>query len=770
MPIHISPRSLVSITLLAWISVLALVSLRVQSDGPYWGIELAAAQAGDGAVVSTIDRHGTAWYYGLRAGDHVLGVGSSNAKAYIGQSVPPVEQLIVIDSSGAQETIRPIVPVARLLALLAIAFTYVGLGAIVHRWSPDVWLGRHFLLFSGSFATAFAALPSAFLGYTWASVFMHGIMTPLVPVTFILFTLYFPKPLPGARRTATLLIAAMAVLLVLSIPEELARDSSTRNATLRTIWTAGNLLGGVAILIARAFSTTQRPYLKPIAVGMAISLTPYLVLSVVPFLWSGRSIVGGDISGLALVVLPVSFAYAILRHHMFALDALLRRVVGRTCAAMVMVLGFGLLWLTLEHVGADQRTAAIIAAVVFALAAPTIWARTQNFLNVSLYPRIDPLHSSRQLFESGNVPEVGAALTRRIRELAPVQWVACFASTDYEFSRSRNGPWHLVATNGAIPSSLPTWVAGKLYNTLPDDVQALPIAHAGLTLGTFLVGPRLNATPLTSRDQLTITQFSRRTAVLLEVALRRDAAERDAQHRTELEQLRKDLASIKSASDRFEFVLRRTQQLLGADEVIAWVPHENGAAHGPARAGESLLTVTAGARVDRDEVLRSELQQLFDERNLSLRNGTAVQRSTEGPLGHLLTFVICDVSRAPLGIVALRNSASFPFTAADEQRAREIAEQVGPWLQSGLAAARSAAPARANGLTRREQEIAALLAQGFTNRKIADHLILAEGTVAKHVEHLREKLGFQSRTQVATWAVQQGLATAPRPEPIGSKT
>jgi len=47
------------------------------------------------------------------------------------------------------------------------------------------------------------------------------------------------------------------------------------------------------------------------------------------------------------------------------------------------------------------------------------------------------------------------------------------------------------------------------------------------------------------------------------------------------------------------------------------------------------------------------------------------------------------------------------------------------------------------------------------NRAIAAALVLSERTVEKHVENILLKLGFQSRAQIAAWAVAQGLVTSP---------
>ncbi|MDV7355186.1 protein kinase [Rhodococcus oxybenzonivorans] len=54
-------------------------------------------------------------------------------------------------------------------------------------------------------------------------------------------------------------------------------------------------------------------------------------------------------------------------------------------------------------------------------------------------------------------------------------------------------------------------------------------------------------------------------------------------------------------------------------------------------------------------------------------------------------------------------------------------------------------------LTRREREVANLVAEGLTNRQIAERLVIAQRTAQGHVEHILSKLGFTSRTQIAAW-------------------
>jgi DNA-binding CsgD family transcriptional regulator len=63
------------------------------------------------------------------------------------------------------------------------------------------------------------------------------------------------------------------------------------------------------------------------------------------------------------------------------------------------------------------------------------------------------------------------------------------------------------------------------------------------------------------------------------------------------------------------------------------------------------------------------------------------------------------------------------------------------------------------GLTTREREVARLVAQGKSNREIADLLVVGNRTVEAHVSGILSKLGFTSRAQIAVWAHEKGLVS-----------
>lgn len=62
-----------------------------------------------------------------------------------------------------------------------------------------------------------------------------------------------------------------------------------------------------------------------------------------------------------------------------------------------------------------------------------------------------------------------------------------------------------------------------------------------------------------------------------------------------------------------------------------------------------------------------------------------------------------------------------------------------------------------DGLTTRQQEVLALLAEGATNSEIAGKLYISPKTVASHRENIMQKLNLHSRTELVKYAIRKGL-------------
>ena len=122
---------------------------------------------------------------------------------------------------------------------------------------------------------------------------------------------------------------------------------------------------------------------------------------------------------------------------------------------------------------------------------------------------------------------------------------------------------------------------------------------------------------------------------------------------------------------------------------------------------------------------------------------------------------MCDRSGAPAYLAeALHHQATALAARAapgDRVRARAVAGESDRLVRAlGMTAftARSAELLRRlgpgdGGLSAREAEVAALVADGLTNRQIAARLVISERTAGNHVAHILTKLGFTSRSQIA---------------------
>jgi len=100
------------------------------------------------------------------------------------------------------------------------------------------------------------------------------------------------------------------------------------------------------------------------------------------------------------------------------------------------------------------------------------------------------------------------------------------------------------------------------------------------------------------------------------------------------------------------------------------------------------------------------------------------------------------------------------FDAAWAEGALMKVGQVVEYASEALNAVLQPRAASADQLSQREREVVALLARGYTNRQIADELVVSGRTVDGHVAHIFAKLGLSTRAQAAVWAVEHQLVPA----------
>jgi DNA-binding NarL/FixJ family response regulator len=80
-----------------------------------------------------------------------------------------------------------------------------------------------------------------------------------------------------------------------------------------------------------------------------------------------------------------------------------------------------------------------------------------------------------------------------------------------------------------------------------------------------------------------------------------------------------------------------------------------------------------------------------------------------------------------------------------------------PLIADFLRRVRQDEPAPEEPLTPREQEVVKLVAEGYTNKQIAETLVISEKTVERHRANILEKLGMRDRVEVTRYAIRRGL-------------
>jgi DNA-binding CsgD family transcriptional regulator len=143
------------------------------------------------------------------------------------------------------------------------------------------------------------------------------------------------------------------------------------------------------------------------------------------------------------------------------------------------------------------------------------------------------------------------------------------------------------------------------------------------------------------------------------------------------------------------------------------------------------------------------------DRDLATAGDVARASGTEGFAVH------ADVERAEM-LVRRAQPGDGDLAGALLAQARPVASRLGmpeflgridaaEATVAAAAAAAAAVPVDPGPLSPRELEVAALVAEGRTNREIAARLYLSERTAQNHVQHILTKLGLGNRTQVAGW-------------------
>lgn len=314
------------------------------------------------------------WSAGVRAGNILLEVdqrpvdadrwlASGDAGTTFKVLDPRTED--TIEGSVADEGVISGVLTAS-LELAGLAFMVVGsLVYMGSRASPTV-LAFAAMCFAGAIALAVAPADGQY--QPWAKL-VSSVSVNWVPTFFLGFFFLFSRSLSGSlSRYFPLPLLSGALALALNVLYVLA---VTRVDSIFTIARLGalahlalGLLLGVALLL-RSYqsisSLVDRERLRVMVMGTALSIVPFAVFSILPSVVSVSPLVRPEVSVLGVVLIPLSFAYAIMRHQLLEIRRLVHRGVAYFMISAAVLVLYGLTVAGLRVVGEEQLASSALA-------------------------------------------------------------------------------------------------------------------------------------------------------------------------------------------------------------------------------------------------------------------------------------------------------------------------------------------------------------------------------------------------------------------------
>lgn len=657
----------------SWLGLLAIVivmglgvgSLFSLQAGPSWGVSLASVRGR--IFVSAVKTGSIGDSAGVRPGDFILRLDGRNPANSVQGQLVGVSRLTWQDTQGVtHHSQAPNPSTAFLLALEVASLIFAALGGIVYRWSPDPIIRVAFLLFGLTVAVVLETSPPADLGYQWAFA-VSSVGAILAATAFCLFAAAFPHTLRVYRRLAAVVLAG-TISLSGAILWFVLSDTYFPSwfDTALWAWFAVQLLTGVALLAIRAIQPSTRGRLIPVMIGCAVGIAPIVFLSAIPYLLTGSYIVRAEYAAAGAVAIPIGFTYAILRHHLFGLDALVRRfLLGVTevgCVALLVILA----WSSVTRAGGGAP-AVLVGALLLGIAIPTIVPRFRLGVDALLYPRVARARHGLDLTQPNGLPELGGQLTRVARDVVPVQWAMVIlrgSRAGETLDRNTQGRARVIGAAGDAPrpgSESLDWSSARvqLPGAANQNYTAIPLANGENVFGALLVGPRLDDSPLSGLDLEAFQLLVARSVVPIEAALLREQAEEEERYREGLSRFARALAVAGSPRDILEIVCQQGHSLLDTTTCGIWVRSENGPA--------TLVTSSGDPRL-----LPAECPSVESEEPRPFGQGATGVEAVGG--GSVLTFALGGSAQLAATGVLVRAGNLGEFGPRDLRRLAEVIE------------------------------------------------------------------------------------------------
>lgn len=458
---HVRARRMVFIVaaILLYLPAVGISIAALISGNHYWGLDATRINTSGAWLVTWSDR-GLSNDYNIQVGDQIL-----KANGNTPQNLDEINYANTLQTLPADSKTPRLIqwqPPNGLDTILSLSWFVIGLvslllGVLVFLHATQRALAARFFLLWVGLAIASSLVPATSFGNLLAvhiaDALFIGPSTGLL-VSFLWRLLFPPAPSVApaavnrqgeeqeqqARTTQRLWVPeVMAVTGMLVAAFFLSASAWMQTDLLRASLTAASIQTTLAIsvslflILRKSLShhpSVARERARTLLGGMIFGLTPILILTVIPGVFSVPALVPGTISSLPIVALPLSFGYAILRRDLLRLDSLIRN----TTLALLGLIGMAVaaVLLTQVLILLPPTPAIILGLVAGAVLTPLIWAGARWLTEAWLFPQV---RQYRKLIAQGESSErTGLDPLRLVGQLIgevhlalPVRQVAVFA-------------------------------------------------------------------------------------------------------------------------------------------------------------------------------------------------------------------------------------------------------------------------------------------------------------------------------------------------------
>lgn len=398
-------------------------------------------------------------------------------------------------------------------SLWALGGVFALLGAAVVLRRPDLQSARMFGVFAGFASMALAVGPSSGgVGHQWALIIQMVTLAGF-GASFLLFAAVLTGEASWSYRRVIrpvpLFVGIGFILAIGYIASVFGSPTSYEwIKPVSQLYLCASFFGGVGLLAFKASqesSLALRHQARLLLWGIVLSSLPFVCFTLIPEALGRQSVLPVYISILALVLMPVSFAYAILQYQLLGIRRLVHRgmVYGITAFALLVIITFGLV-IPLSDKVPSERYPLLVSAIVaggivlfFPLRHAAQWL-VDNLLYrdaVDYQMFLDGIHENLAISDNSSHPASGIAY--HLAEVMHLESALVFLGDDPAQSK-------LVASAGRRSQEVLRHMTSELQPNAQtaenrdyvelrwesDSLILVNLRSAGRYLGYLLLGPK----------------------------------------------------------------------------------------------------------------------------------------------------------------------------------------------------------------------------------------------------------------------------------------